>query len=166
MNRKTNKGLAAYARRALSEGWRYWYGTTGVKCTQPLLERKKAQYPEHYKSDRTARYNRDIAEGRMAADCIGLAKGYMWRDEETGRQVYKANACPDASANGMFAQSAEKGDIASMPDVPGLMVRFNGHTGIYVGGGKVIEAARGAGASAFRALRGKGKGAGKGDARG
>ena len=33
-------------------------------------------------------------------------------------------------------------------------------------GGKVIEAARGAGASAFRALRGKGKGAGKGDARG
>ena len=33
-------------------------------------------------------------------------------------------------------------------------------------GGKVIEAARGAGASAFRALRGKGKGAGKGGARG
>ena len=33
-------------------------------------------------------------------------------------------------------------------------------------GGKVIEAARGAGASAFRTLRGKGKGAGKGGARG
>ena len=140
MNRKTNKGLAAYARRALSEGWRYWYGTTGVKCTQPLLERKKAQYPEHYKTDRMARYNRDIAEERYCADCIGLAKGYMWLDEDSGRQVYKANACPDASANGMFAQSAEKGDIASMPDVPGLMVRFNGHAGIYVGGGKVIEA--------------------------
>ena len=140
MNRKTNEGLAAYARKALAEGWRYWYGATGVKCTAELLARKTAQYPEHYKSDRTARYNRDIAEGRMAADCIGLAKGYMWRDEETGRQVYKANACPDASANGMFAQSIEKGDIASMPDVPGLMVRFNGHTGVYVGGGKVIEA--------------------------
>ncbi len=140
MNRKTNEGLAAYARKALAEGWRYWYGATGVKCTAELLARKTAQYPEHYKSDRTARYNRDIAEERMAADCIGLAKGYMWRDEETGRQVYKANACPDASANGMFAQSIEKGDIASMPDVPGLMVRFNGHTGVYVGGGKVIEA--------------------------
>ena len=140
MNRKTNEGLAAYARKALAEGWRYWYGATGVKCTAELLARKTAQYPEHYKSDRTARYNRDIAEGRMAADCIGLVKGYMWLDEDTGRQVYKANACPDASANGMFAQAAEKGDIASMPDVPGLMVRFNGHTGVYVGGGKVIEA--------------------------
>ena len=140
MNRKTNEGLAAYARKALAEGWRYWYGATGVKCTAELLARKTAQYPEHYKSDRTARCNRDIAEGRMAADCIGLAKGYMWLDEDTGRQVYKANACPDASANGMFAQAAEKGDIASMPDVPGLMVRFNGHTGVYVGGGKVIEA--------------------------
>ena len=140
MNRKTNEGLAAYARKALAEGWRYWYGATGVKCTAELLARKTAQYPEHYKSDRTARCNRDIAEGRMAADCIGLAKGYMWLDEDTGRQVYKANACPDASANGMFAQSIEKGDIASMPDVPGLMVRFNGHTGVYVGGGRVIEA--------------------------
>ena len=140
MNRKTNEGLAAYARRALAEGWRYWYGTTGVKCTPQLLERKTAQYPEHYKADRTARYNRDIAENRMAADCIGLAKGYMWLDEDTGKQVYKANACPDASANGLFAQSIEKGDIASMPDVPGLMVRFNGHAGIYIGGGKVIEA--------------------------
>ena len=140
MNRKTNEGLAAYARKALAEGWRYWYGATGVKCTAELLARKTAQYPEHYKSDRTTRCNRDIAEGRMAADCIGLAKGYMWLDEDTGRQVYKANACPDASANGMFAQSIEKGDIASMPDVPGLMVRFNGHTGVYVGGGRVIEA--------------------------
>ena len=140
MNRKTNEGLAAYAKKALAEGWRYWYGATGVKCTAELLARKTAQYPEHYKSDRTARCNRDIAEGRMAADCIGLAKGYMWLDEDTGRQVYKANACPDASANGMFAQSIEKGDIASMPDVPGLMVRFNGHTGVYVGGGRVIEA--------------------------
>ena len=33
-------------------------------------------------------------------------------------------------------------------------------------GGKVIEAAKGAGVSAFRALRGKGKDAGKGGARG
>ena len=140
MNPKTNEGLAAHAKRALADGWRYWYGTTGVKCTLELLTRKTAQYPAHYKADRTARYKSDIAENRSCADCIGLAKGYMWLDEDTGRQIYKANDCPDASANGMFALAAEKGDIASMPDVPGLMVRFNGHAGIYVGGGKVIEA--------------------------
>ena len=140
MNRKTNEGLAAYAKKALAEGWRYWYGATGVKCTPELLRRKTAQYPAHYASGRMARCSRDIAEGRFCADCIGLAKGYMWLDEDTGRQAYKANGCPDASANGMFAQASEKGDIASMPDVPGLIVRFNGHAGIYVGGGNVIEA--------------------------
>ena len=140
MNRKTNNGLAAYAKKALAEGWRYWYGVTGARCTAELLARKKAQYPAHYTAERTARLNRDIAEGRMAADCIGLAKGYMWLDEATGAQRYKSNNCPDASANGMFSAAVEKGDIATMPDVPGLMVRFNGHAGIYIGGGRVIEA--------------------------
>ena len=86
------------------------------------------------------RYNRDIAEGRSCADCIGLAKGYMWRDEETGRQRYKANGCPDASANGMYNRAAEKGGIASMPEIPGLMLHMDGHAGIYIGGGQVVEA--------------------------
>ena len=137
---KTNDGLVAYAKKALADGWRYWYGTTGVKCTSNLLTRKTAQYPAHYTSCRRARYERDISEGRYCADCIGLIKGYMWLNEDTGRQKYKSNGCPDASANGMFARASEKGDIASMPDVPGLIVRFNGHAGIYVGEGKVIEA--------------------------
>ena len=82
---KTSEGLVEFAKKALSDGWRYWYGTTGVKCTPDLLRRKTAQYPAHYTAGRMARYNRDIAEGRSCADCIGLAKGYMWRDEETGR---------------------------------------------------------------------------------
>ena len=103
---KTSEGLVEFAKKALSDGWRYWYGTTGVKCTPDLLRRKTAQYPAHYKAGRMARYNRDIAEGRSCADCIGLAKGYMWRDEETGAQRYKSNGCPDASANGMYNRAA------------------------------------------------------------
>lgn len=137
---KTANGLVEFAKRALAEGWRYWYGTTGVKCTPDLLRRKTAQYPAHYKAGRMARYSRDIAEGRYCADCIGLAKGYMWLDEDTGQQVYKANACPDASANGMYNRAAEKGGIASMPEIPGLMLHMDGHAGIYIGGGQVVEA--------------------------
>ena len=137
---KTNDGLVAYAKKALADGWRYWYGTTGVKCTAALLARKTAQYPAHYTSNRTTRYNRDIAEGRYCADCIGLAKGYMWRNDETGAQKYKSNGCPDASANGMYNKATEKGDIASIPEIPGLMLHMDGHAGIYIGGGKVIEA--------------------------
>ena len=137
---KTNEGLAAFAKKALTDGWRYWYGTTAVRCTPQLLTRKTAQYPAHYKSNRLTRYNRDIAEGRFCADCIGLAKGYMWLDETTGAQRYKSNDCPDASANGMYNRATEKGGIASMPEIPGLMLHMDGHAGIYIGGGKVIEA--------------------------
>lgn len=140
MSTKTSNGLVAYAKKALSEGWKYWYGTTGVACTENLLKRKGAQYPAHYTENRMAQYKRDIAEGRYCADCINLIKGYMWLNEESGKQVYKSNNCPDTNANGMFNRATEKGDIASMPDIPGLIVRFNGHAGVYIGNGHVIEA--------------------------
>lgn len=137
---KTAKGLVDYVRMALAEGWRYWYGTTGVRCTPQLLQRKAAQYPAHYTAARMERYNRDIAEGRFCADCINLVKGYMWLNEETGRQSYASNGCPDTNADGMYTRAKEKGKINTMPDVPGLIVRFTGHAGVYIGGGEVIEA--------------------------
>ena len=77
MEKKTNSALVAYARRALREGWVYWYGTTGRPCTESLLKRKRAQYPAHYGSARMAAYRRHIAEKRYCADCINLVKGYM-----------------------------------------------------------------------------------------
>lgn len=137
---KTAKGLVDYVRVALAEGWRYWYGTTGVRCTPQLLARKKAQYPAHYTDARMARYNRDIVEGRFCADCINLVKGYMWLDESTGRQSYASNGCPDTNADGMFNRAKVKGEISTIPDVPGLIVRFTGHAGVYIGEGEVIEA--------------------------
>ena len=140
MEKKTNSALVAYARRALREGWVYWYGTTGRPCTESLLKRKRAQYPAHYGSARTAAYRRHIAEKRYCADCINLVKGYMWLDEATGKQGYAINGCPDTNADGMFARAAQKGSIETMPDVPGLIVRFSGHAGVYVGEGRVIEA--------------------------
>ena len=38
-------------------------------------------------------------------------------------------------------RTKEKGRISSMPKIPGIAVWQKGHIGIYVGGGKVIEAA-------------------------
>lgn len=137
---KTSDDLVKYARNALAEGWVYWYGTTGNPCSEDLLTRKAKQYPDHYTPDRMAAYRRQIAEKRRCADCINLVKGFMWLDESTGKQIYQSNGCPDTNANGMFSRAVDKGDIASMPDLPGLIVRFNGHAGVYVGQGKVIEA--------------------------
>ena len=133
MEKKTNSALVAYVRQALREKWVYWYGTTGRPCTESLLKRKRAQYPAHYGSARTAAYRRHIAEKRYCADCINLVKGYMWLDEATGKQGYAINGCPDTNADGMFARAAQKGSIETMPDIPGLIVRFSGHAGVYVG---------------------------------
>lgn len=137
---KTAQGLVEYVQKAFKDGWVYWYGTTGKKCTQDLLNQKARQYPKHYTSDRMATYKRHIAEGRYCADCINLAKGFMWLDEETGRQVYASNNCPDTNADGMYNRAKVKGNISTMPDEPGIMLHMAGHAGVYVGEGKVIEA--------------------------
>ena len=118
-------------------GQPYWYGTCAFKCTQSLLNSKSKQYPSHYGSDRTARYMADIAAGKTCADCIGACKGYAWNNGKKKTEV------PDKSANGMFdwakKKGAEWGSIGTIPDIPGIAVRFDGHVGYYVGNGYVIE---------------------------
>ena len=134
---KTNFGLVDWAKKWV--GMPYWYGCVCYKCTQDLLTRKTRQYPKHYISNRTARYKADIAGGKWASDCIGLAKGYMWWDSTKGGVRYAVNGCPDMSANGMLEKATVKGDIKNLPDTPGLMLWMNGHAGVYIGGGWAIE---------------------------
>ena len=138
--KKTNKGLVDYVKIALAQGWVYWYGTTGVLCTEDLLSRKAKQYPAHYTEARMPKYHQHIAQKKHCADCINLIKGYMWLDEETGRQAYASNGCPDTNANGMYQIAKIKGPITTMPEVPGVCLHKNGHAGVYIGNGEVIEA--------------------------
>lgn len=50
---------------------------------------------------------------------------------------------PDRSANGMFEYAKSKGmdwgTIDTLPEIPGVAVRFDGHVGIYIGNGLVVE---------------------------
>ena len=54
-----------------------------------------------------------------------------------------SNNCPDKSANGMFeyakTKGMEYGTISSIPDIRGIAVRYDGHVGVYVGNGEVVE---------------------------
>lgn len=137
---KTAKGLVDYCKNALAQGWVYWYGTTGVPCTEDLLKRKTAQYPKEYTDNRMSRYKADIKAGKMCADCVNLIKGYMWSDDATGRQIYCSNGQNDCNADGLYNSSKIKGKINDMPDVAGIIVHKAGHVGVYVGDGWVIEA--------------------------
>lgn len=137
--------LAAWAVSAHENGWVYWYGTCGYACTESLLTRKARQYPAHYSSGRMARYRRDIAEGRVCADCIGLFKACAWDkdgDITTRESAYASNGHPDHGARTALSQCTVKGDIETIPEIPGLAVwtKTGAHIGVYVGGGDVVEA--------------------------
>ena len=134
MAQKTASGLVAYAIAQL--GLPYWYGTYGATASEDLYRHKKKQYPGYYTAiDFPKQY------GKRVHDCIGLIKGYHWSETPTAKPVYKANGYPDTSANGMYAYCKKKStDILKMPDVPGILVFMSGHVGVYIGGGKVVEA--------------------------
>lgn len=135
---KNAHDLVVYAKHAWNSGWGYVWGTYGQVLTESLLEYKLQQYP-----DGVGKYEDFIRahwlNGRTT-DCVGLIKGYGWLDEETLTIKYGTNGMPDVGANGMCSNAKEKGPISTMPDIPGLAVWMDGHIGVYIGNGEVIEA--------------------------
>ena len=136
----TGKKLAEYCLKVYEQGWVYWYGTYGQKCSESLYNSKKKQYAEHYTSSRTSAYMKDIADGKRCSDCVGLIKSYFWSGGDINTiPKYGTNHCPDVSANGMLNQCSQTGDISTIPDEPGLVVWRSGHIGVYVGNGYTVE---------------------------
>lgn len=128
---KTAAGLVAYAKAQV--GRPYWFGTFGQIANEALYKAKKAQYPRYYTaSDFTKQY------GQRVHDCAGLIKGYIMSDDMDAKPVYVA--AYDQNADTMFNLAREKGPIGTIPEIPGLCVRYGGHVGVYIGNGMVIEA--------------------------
>lgn len=136
----TGEMLARWAEMALEKGAKYWYGTCWYEADESLLTRKAEQYPAHYTAGRMATYRKHVAEGRMVCDCVGLIKGFFWTANGTQENKYRANNCPDTSANGMIKLCTETGTLSNMPEERGLILWRSGHVGVYIGNGKVIEA--------------------------
>lgn len=129
--KKTAKGLVEYVLAQL--GRPYWYGTFGQAASKSLYDQKKNQYPEKY----NWAYDPSVA-GQKVHDCVGLTKGYLWCDgPEDAEPVYIE--WEDLSANMLRDACKIKGPISTMPEVPGVLVFFDGHVGVYIGGGEVVE---------------------------
>ena len=47
---------------------------------------------------------------------------------------------PDITADQMYEAATEKGELSTIPEIPGLAVWKPGHIGIYIGNGEIIEA--------------------------
>ena len=135
---KNAADLVTYAIHAWESGWGYVWGTYGNVLTESLLAHKVSQYPDGVGN------HEDIIRanwlGGRTADCVGLIKGYGWLSPETMTIDYGTHGMPDIGANQMYYNAKESGPISTMPDVPGLAVWHEGHIGVYIGNGQVIEA--------------------------
>lgn len=149
----TNHDLVAFVKGMV--GQPYWYGTCVYRCTESLRKRKAEQYPSHYKDSRTSTYKKHITDKKICADCVGLIKGFFWTNggknvlaaignDKSFPNMYTGNGMPDRSANGLLSwcknEGCKNGKIGTLPNIGGLIVHKDGHVGVYIGDGKVIEA--------------------------
>lgn len=135
---KNAADLVAYAEYAWRSGWGYVWGSYGNLLTEESFQSLLRQYPEMvggYESVIRAKWL-----GGRTTDCVGLIKSYGWFDPDTQTIRYGTNGMPDVGANAMYHAATESGTIDTIPEIPGLAVWREGHIGVYVGGGYVIEA--------------------------
>lgn len=133
---KTAEGLVKYATAQL--GKPYWYGTFGQIASESLFNTKKKQYPDYY-DQKKYKVRFDKQYGQRVHDCAGLIKGYLFSDSPASAPVY--NRAYDWGANTMLkSKCSEKGKIDNIPEIPGVLVFYTNHVGVYIGNGYVIEA--------------------------
>ena len=137
-NTKNNLDLVKWAEYAADKGWGYVYGTYGTVLSESMLTAKMEQYPDEVATKE--QFIRDTWLGKRTADCVGLIKGYGWFNTASQDTEIGSNGMQDLSANGMYDAATVKGEISTIPETPGLAVWKDGHIGIYIGDGNVIEA--------------------------
>lgn len=134
---KNSADLVAFVLHAWENGWGYVWGTFGDVLDESALADRALRYPNS-----VAPHMDFIMEnwlGYRAADCSGLIKAYGWYEPGIGIN-YGANGYPDWDANTMYENAQESGPIDSIPEIPGIAVWCDGHIGIYIGGGIIVEA--------------------------
>lgn len=128
-----NNDLVNYCKTAL--GSPYWYGTFGQISSNALYYNKRKQYPNQYEWP----LPKDQLKRRVF-DCVGLIKGAIWSNADFNKNP-KYKVSEDVSANGMLEACKTKGKINTLPtDINGILVFKDGHVGVYIGNGYVIEA--------------------------
>ena len=135
---KNAADLVTYAINAYENGWGYVWGTYGSVLTDSLFAYKLEQYPDGVGNHED--FIRNNWLGGRTTDCVGLIKGYGWLDPETMSINYGTNGMPDLGANQMYYNASESDTIDTIPEIPGLAVWHDGHIGVYIGNGYVIEA--------------------------
>lgn len=119
----------------------YMWGCFGSPVTEALIEDKSVQYPNWYKT-RMEKLWKLIDKNYFGFDCVGLIKGILWGwnadlGKYHGGARYNSNGVPDVSANMLINKCNPSKNFNDI--IPGEVVWLEGHVGVYIGNGQVIE---------------------------
>ena len=137
---KNNLDLVKWCENAYKNGWGYVYGGYGQVCTKQYLDQQASLFPSNNEAGGEMREGGEKWLGKRVCDCIGLIKSYAWYNADSGKIVAGSNGFTDCGANSIWSSVTESGPISNMSDTPGLAVWMDGHIGVYIGNGEVIEA--------------------------
>ena len=128
--KNSNTDLARFCISKL--GVPYIMGTNGKVFTNAMYNDLTKRNPGGWFT--AARLPKVKAQiGKQTTDCHGLIEWFV-AELAGGKWSY------DVTADGAFAAAQTKGAIGSIPELPGVCVRYPGHVGVYIGGGYVVEA--------------------------
>lgn len=122
----------------------YMWGTFGSPISENLIKQKATQYSARYSSARQAYLKGLVSKGYWAFDCVGLIKGILWgwngnKSKTYGGATYASNGVPDTTASGILAKCKEVSTKITTSMLPGTALYREGHIGVYIGNGEVVE---------------------------
>ena len=139
----TNNQLAEFAKKKLGVKSAYMWGEFGRQITNSTINQKVTQYramestKKYYTDTRVAYLRSLVGKGYFGCDCTGLYKWFIW--SENDRYTPKYTKATDRNTVDMYNAATVKGDINTIPEIPGLIVYKYGHVGVYIGNGEVVE---------------------------
>lgn len=81
-------------------------------------------------------FGNEQKNGNYCWDCSGLIKGILWGYPKNGK--YKSNNVPDINANTLITKCTNVTTNINKVKI-GYMLHMDGHCGVYIGNGMVIE---------------------------
>ena len=121
----------------------YILGCFGAPMTAKNRKRYSDNYAYNRQADRVEKINA-ADENTFGFDCVCMIKGLLWGwTGDTGKTYggakYKSNGVTDSTADSLFRKCGEQSEDFSSVEM-GEAVWLEGHIGIYVGDGLVVEA--------------------------
>lgn len=132
----------------------YVYGAVGQHLTASLISDRAKAYPSFYTSTKLKEYENAIASGKYiwGFDCVNVIKSVLWgwngdKNKTLGGATYGSNGVSDVNANGCISicknvksYFGSNDNVNPWNDIElGEAVWTDGHIGVYVGEGLVIE---------------------------